>query len=177
MKGKWKTMNQFIPGVGKVYRAYRLLDTKQPMHSGNVEFYGDYSEDCDEVEETVERLNAMEERQEETRAQKCPVCGREFVPTPQWHWSAGRIKFCRYHCYLKRGPILEAERKKARSYRSKGRVRKLLPDGAEAFYEDIEAASKATGIPKNVIRAACSSGIADPMGNRWEYENKEENKT
>ena len=144
MKSKWKVMNQFIPGVGEVYRAYRLLDTKQPMHSGNVEFYGDYSEDRDEVEETVERLNAMEERQEETRAQKCPVCGREFVPTPQWHWSAGRIKFCRYNCYLKRGPVLEAERKKARAYRYAGRVRKLRSDGTEAaVYENIDEAAKA----------------------------------
>ena len=73
---------------------------------------------------------------------------------------------------------MESERKKARAYRYAGRVRKLGADGTEAaVYENIDVAANTEGIPKNVIRAACASGIADPMGNRWEYENKEEDKT
>lgn len=59
-KSEWKVMSNVIAGHGKMYRAYRILDTDQPMHSGNIECIGGYCEDRDAVQETVDRLNAEE---------------------------------------------------------------------------------------------------------------------
>lgn len=178
MKSKWQVMSNFIPGVGKVYRAYRLLDTERPKESGNLEGYGEYSEDRDAVQETVDMLNAMEDqesRRDVFPAQTCPVCGREFVPTPEWHWEESGVKFCRYNCYLKRAPIIEAKRKRARSYRSPGAVCKYRADGTiEAIYGDLEDAARAAGLPKNVLRAYCKSGVKNAEGAFWKFKEVEE---
>lgn len=103
MKGRWKVQTRHVPGVGKLYRAIRLLDRSHPSESGNVEAYGEYCEDRDAVQETVDRLNASEKNRKdeaEIYMHVCPVCGREFRPTPEWAWKHGSIKYCRYHCYL-----------------------------------------------------------------------------
>ena len=95
MKGKWKVQCNYVPGVGKLYRAIRLLDTSRPMESGNVEGFGEYSEDRDAVQETVDRLNEESvrgARNESFPERKCPVCGRTFVPTPEWQWRCGDVK-------------------------------------------------------------------------------------
>lgn len=39
------------------HRAYRLRDITEVDHSGNREFYGEYSDDKDAVEEIVRKLN------------------------------------------------------------------------------------------------------------------------
>ena len=59
-KSEWKVQCNYIAGVGRQYIAMRLLDTNEPMHSGNVEHYGEYSTDRAEVQRLVERLNAGE---------------------------------------------------------------------------------------------------------------------
>ena len=41
MKGKWKVLNNPMAG----YIVARAKDISKPMHSGNLEFYGDYSKD------------------------------------------------------------------------------------------------------------------------------------
>lgn len=56
MKGKWKVTSNII-GDKKVYAAYRLIDERQPDHSGNREYYGGYIYDRSEVEHTVSGLN------------------------------------------------------------------------------------------------------------------------
>lgn len=177
MKSKWKVQCNYVPGVGKLYRAIRLLDTSRPMESGNVEGFGEYSEDRDAVQETVDRLNDEEEQasREDQLMRTCPICGREFRPTPQWHWRHGGILFCRYHCYLKRGTLLAERNQKMRSYRSHGRVCRYLTDGTlDAIYENVESAAVAQGVPRSVIRAYCNKKAPDPTGARWEYEKKED---
>lgn len=59
-KSEWKVQCNYIAGVGRSYIAMRVLDTSQTVHSGNVEHYGEYSEDREEIQRLVERLNAGE---------------------------------------------------------------------------------------------------------------------
>lgn len=53
-KSKWKI------GVTKQYIAYRVLDVDEPVHSGNIEHYGEYSENPEEIQKLVDELNARE---------------------------------------------------------------------------------------------------------------------
>ena len=59
-KSKWAVMSNYIAGVGTQYIAMRVLDTSQPMHSGNMEFYGQYSVDKQAVTLIAELLNERE---------------------------------------------------------------------------------------------------------------------
>ena len=68
-KSEWKVMSTVIAGHGKMYRAYRILDTDQPMHSGNIECLSGYSDDRQAVQETVDRLNAEERANQRRRRQ------------------------------------------------------------------------------------------------------------
>lgn len=178
MKGKWMVQSNYIPGVGKMYRAIRLLDTNRIMESGNIEGFGEYSEDLDEVRATVNRLNAEEDAKNSSTdylMRSCPVCGREFRPTPEWHWRHGEILFCRYHCYLKRDTVLAARNQKMRDYRSRGRIYRYDKEGSLlATYENVEDAAKDIGVPRSVIRAYCKKKAPDPTGARWELEVREE---
>lgn len=56
-KSEWKVQSNYIAGLGKRYIAYRVLNVNEPVHSGNIEHYGEYSEDLAEVQKTVDRLN------------------------------------------------------------------------------------------------------------------------
>lgn len=56
MKGKWKVI--FNPTVG--YIVARLRNTSQPMHSGNLEYYGEYSNNRKELERVANELNNKE---------------------------------------------------------------------------------------------------------------------
>lgn len=60
-KSKWAVMSNYIAGAGTQYIAMRVLDTSQPMHSGNMEFYGQYSVDKQAVALIAELLNEREE--------------------------------------------------------------------------------------------------------------------
>lgn len=60
-KSKWAVMSNYIAGAGTQYIAMRVLDTSQPMHSGNMEFYGQHSVDNRAVSLIVELLNEREE--------------------------------------------------------------------------------------------------------------------
>lgn len=53
-KSKWKV------GVTKGYIAFRVLDESQPTQKENIEHYGEYSENREEIEKLVEELNARE---------------------------------------------------------------------------------------------------------------------
>lgn len=177
MKSKWMVESKYIPGVGKMYRAIRLLDANRAMESGNIEGYGEYSEDRDEVQETVDHLNAPEaanDVRENHLMRTCPVCGREFRPTPEWHWRHGEVLFCRYHCYLKREKILAERNQKMRAYRSIGVRRYDRDGGLLTAYESVEDAAKDVGVPRSVIRAYCNKKAPDPTGARWEYEKAED---
>ena len=54
MKGKWKVLKNPMAG----YIASRIRDTSKPMHSGNLEYYGEYSDSEDEIKAVVDGLNA-----------------------------------------------------------------------------------------------------------------------
>ncbi len=56
MKSEWRIQSNPIGGE-KYYIAYRVKDTTQPIHSGNIEHYGEYTTKRAEVEALVERLN------------------------------------------------------------------------------------------------------------------------
>ena len=60
-KSKWAVQNNYIAGIGTRYIAMRQLDTSQPLHSGNVEYYGQYSVDKQAVSLIAELLNEREE--------------------------------------------------------------------------------------------------------------------
>ena len=59
-KSKWAVQSNYIAGVGTRYIAMRQLDTDQPLHSGNVEYYGQYSVDKQAVALIAELLNERE---------------------------------------------------------------------------------------------------------------------
>lgn len=59
---EWKVMSNRIDGK-KLYIAYRIIDTSAPMHSGNIETYGEYSEDERAIEQLVDELNGKEATQ------------------------------------------------------------------------------------------------------------------
>ncbi len=56
MKGIWKVI--YNPTVG--YTVARLRDTSHPMHSGNLEYYGEYSDNREELERVADELNNAE---------------------------------------------------------------------------------------------------------------------
>ncbi|MBQ6128815.1 MAG: hypothetical protein IJI51_04070 [Lachnospiraceae bacterium] len=57
MKSQWFTQRNFVAGVGDLFIAARVRDTRKTVHSGNLEHYGKYLEDRDEVEKLVTQLN------------------------------------------------------------------------------------------------------------------------
>jgi hypothetical protein len=57
MAGPWQIMSQVINGQ-KMYIAGRQKDLTQPLHGGNVEYRGMYTDDHDVVEQRVAELNA-----------------------------------------------------------------------------------------------------------------------
>jgi hypothetical protein len=60
VKSEWKVQCNFISGLGRRYIAYRILNVNEPMHSGNIEHYGEYSENKEEIQKLVDELNAKE---------------------------------------------------------------------------------------------------------------------
>jgi len=56
MKGKWKPYNRMI-GDTRMYAAGRQLNMDEPLHGGNVEYSGTYTENREAVEVICEMLN------------------------------------------------------------------------------------------------------------------------
>lgn len=63
-KSQWFVQSNYWLGKGFRYIASRILDTSQVVHSGNMEHSGEYSENREEVQKTVDELNQKEERNE-----------------------------------------------------------------------------------------------------------------
>lgn len=59
MPGPWRAFSQNI-NYRTMYIAGRQIDPTQPLHGGNVEYYGMYSENRESVEQQVSELNAQE---------------------------------------------------------------------------------------------------------------------
>lgn len=57
MAGPWRILSQEINGR-MMYIAGRQKDLSEPLHSGNVEYHGMYSDNYDRVEALVAELNA-----------------------------------------------------------------------------------------------------------------------
>lgn len=57
--GKWKVFSNPICGE-KFYRVGRIIDTDKPVHSGNIEYAGDYNRDKEACEKIAAVLNAKE---------------------------------------------------------------------------------------------------------------------
>lgn len=60
-KGKWKVMSQPINGI-KFYNVGRQLDESRPLHSGNVEYHGGYTDNKDRAQADADYLNKVEEQ-------------------------------------------------------------------------------------------------------------------
>lgn len=60
-KEKWFVQSN--PGVG--YIAARIIDSSKPVHSGNIEYHGSYSENKSEIKELVRQLNEPPEFSEQ----------------------------------------------------------------------------------------------------------------
>lgn len=56
MPGPWRVFSQEI-NHRMMYIAGRQLDATQPLHGGNVQYYGGYSDNRGGVESLVEDLN------------------------------------------------------------------------------------------------------------------------
>ena len=82
-KSEWKVQSNYIAGEGTRYIAMRVLDTNEVVHSGNVEHYGEYSTDREEICRLVERLNRGEvsesEDYEDYWCERCCNFDRERV--------------------------------------------------------------------------------------------------
>lgn len=59
MKGKWKAYNQVFEDR-RIYIAERQSDMSKPLHLGNIEYSGEYTEDKSKVNELCEKLNQKE---------------------------------------------------------------------------------------------------------------------
>lgn len=60
MKSKWKvTANPVCDTM--LYRVYRTRNTAEVDHSGNREYYGNYTQDKHAAQEAADKLNAKEE--------------------------------------------------------------------------------------------------------------------
>lgn len=58
-KSAWKV--QCNPINGKyMFIAFRIIDVSKPIHSGNIEHYGECSENKEEIQKLVDELNAKE---------------------------------------------------------------------------------------------------------------------
>ena len=57
--GKWKVFSNPICGE-KFYRVGRVIDTDKPVHSGNIEYAGDYNRDKEACEKIASVLNLKE---------------------------------------------------------------------------------------------------------------------
>lgn len=56
MKGIWKVIRNPMAG----YIVARVRDTSKPMHSGNIEYHGKYSDNREELERIADELNNAE---------------------------------------------------------------------------------------------------------------------
>lgn len=61
MKGKWKPYSQML-GDTRMYIAGRQKEMAQPLHGGNIEHAGCYSENRDAVVVICDNLNSEEEK-------------------------------------------------------------------------------------------------------------------
>ena len=59
MMGEWKVYSQVVSGV-RLYIVGRQLDMSEPLHGGNVEYRGDYSQDEKQVQSLCDELNHIE---------------------------------------------------------------------------------------------------------------------
>lgn len=57
-KGKWKVMSQSINGI-KFYIVGRQLDENRPLHSGNVEYHGGYTNIKEKAQADADYLNKV----------------------------------------------------------------------------------------------------------------------
>lgn len=57
--GKWKVMSQQLAGR-KMYIVGRQLDESKPLHGGNVEYCGSYTDDREACEALAASLNKQE---------------------------------------------------------------------------------------------------------------------
>ena len=56
MKGKWKVIYNPMGG----YIVARVRDIDNPVHSGNLEYYGEYSDNKAELQAIADKLNSEE---------------------------------------------------------------------------------------------------------------------
>ncbi|MBQ9634658.1 MAG: hypothetical protein IJV12_00385 [Acidaminococcaceae bacterium] len=64
-KGNWQVFSNLICGQ-KFYRVGRVIDTDKTVHSGNLEYSGDYTKDRSECEALARRLNQGGRKSNET---------------------------------------------------------------------------------------------------------------
>ena len=58
-KGKWRVFSQMI-GSEKMYIVGRQLDESKPLHGGNVEYHGGYTDIKEEAQAGADYLNKVE---------------------------------------------------------------------------------------------------------------------
>lgn len=59
MTGKWRVFGNYICGK-EMYHVGRKLRAEEPLHSGNVEYAGELTEDKAEAEALAKELNEKE---------------------------------------------------------------------------------------------------------------------
>ena len=55
------------------------------------------------------------------RGTLCPICGREFYPTPEWGWKDSENLYCRYSCMRKAERMRHAGGPKKKPARRRGK--------------------------------------------------------
>ena len=55
-KSEWKVQCNYVGGE-RLYIPYRVLNTAEVVHSGNIEHFGEYTKDKAEAEKIVAELN------------------------------------------------------------------------------------------------------------------------
>lgn len=99
---KWTVMDKYIDGM-HMYIAARALDGYERERIGNIEHYGEYSEDRGEAERLAEELNAKEEKERMAMRAKrrmsasCPNCLDHYYPR-MVEYKKGIFQMKRFEC-------------------------------------------------------------------------------
>lgn len=105
------------------------------------------------------------------KLERCPVCGKEFVPAPLHAYKDQRARtkklVCSYTCMRKSERMEEyRQKKKGKGARSQGAVRCI--DTGE-IYPSAYAAYTKTGTCYSTILEVCRGKRATASGLRWEF--------
>lgn len=83
----------------------------------------------------------------------CPICGKEFFPTPEWVYNDGNGgKVCSWHCHCEAKRIREAAEK------ARGKTYRGVPVEPDRDQNILKLAKEGVPLPKIAVRYHLTKG-------------------